>query len=188
MLYINVQSTQYGFLSSICYPIFFSLFLYYFAIKETFVLFPLRILFPGAFISTSSPVISALLRSLMSGTLGLILFHREQEKAGYASTGFPLELCAFGWESREIERREGNAGCIHRKPTDEDYSRRGEEVGSSRIPDCGGISSKTFIFSWVWWNLNCMLSRKTSTLMKGIDTVSAFLPQYEYIPKSAVKK
>lgn len=24
--------------------------------------------------------------------------------------------------------------------------------------------------------------------MKGIDTVSAFLPQYEYIPKSAVKK
>lgn len=76
-----------------------SSFLYSFTIlpkKRPFVLFPLRILFPGAFISTSCPVLSALLRSLMSGTLGLILFYREQEKAGCASTGFPLELCAFG--------------------------------------------------------------------------------------------
>ena len=43
-----------------------------------------QIVFPGSFILTLHPLISALVRSLMSETLGLILFCREQGKAGYA--------------------------------------------------------------------------------------------------------
>lgn len=71
-----------------------------------------QILFSGAFISTSCPVVSALLRSLMSGTLGLILYCREQEKAGCASHRILWELWALGEENTGIERREENVDVV----------------------------------------------------------------------------
>lgn len=65
-----------------------------------------QILFPGSFddpgwmISTSFPVLCALLRSLMSGALGLIFFCREQEKAGCTGHRILWELWTLGEESR----------------------------------------------------------------------------------------
>ena len=151
--------------------------LYYFAVKKDFFYSSLfQILFPGSFIFTLHPVISALLRSLMSETLRLILFCREQGKAGYCCAGHGIlwELWSLGEESRGIKRREGSMECVHRKPKMKIPGRRDGEVASSRIPDCWAVWSKIFIVSWDWWNLNCTLSRRTSTLMKGIDTVSSF--------------
>ena len=118
-----------------------------------------QIVFPGSFILTSHPLISVLLRSLMSETLGLILFCRQQGKAGYAvvivksSENYGHWVRRAGGLKGEREMQPVFTGSLRWRLLAEEMQR----AGSSRTPDCWGIWSKTFIFSWVWWNLNCAL-------------------------------
>lgn len=136
VLYINVQSYWYVFHDSICHPPLFFPSLQFFHKRDLLYCSFFQILFPGSFISTSHPVVSALLRSLMSGTLGDDPFLIQ--KAGCAGHGILIELWTLGKESRGIEGREGNGDCTHRKPK-MIIGRRGGEVDSSRISACWGI-------------------------------------------------
>ena len=88
-----------------------------FCCERLFVLFLHPNFICGSFISISHPIIAALLTSLMSETLGLILFCREKRKNWIycADRGILWELWSLS-EDRGLERREENEECVHRKP------------------------------------------------------------------------